>query len=383
MKIIKKGLLPYRAVEPVEEKDTGLAVIFYHGWGTTAESYLEFAEALAEEGYRVILPELIYHDSRNLLANPFYPPILQEFFWKTIFTSMDEFDGLLEELKILAHQLIVAGSSMGGFIAAGMGARQKQLAGIASINGSGSFLLTEQLLRTRDLRPVLSPDEKILLKHYDPAKSERFSGPMLLLHGKEDPVIPVEGQMAYYQCRVKKYGPQQTKMILYDGVGHQFTDEMAAAFIEWLKGLQQSPLTAKELVTPFISQEIKSLLGYATSPGQAEEAYEEYMAAANQRLYRFEIREDVVGCIGIHLEEGQLKIRHIAVTPEARGQGIGGRMIEWIQTEHSPCVVVAETDRKAVEFYRKTGFTAISLGEKYPGVERFQCERKEIRYEKC
>src|SRR5690606_22694039 len=167
-----------------------------------------------------------------------------------------------------------------------------------------------------DQRLALSPEEEQQWKKYDPAKSERFPAPLLLLHGKEDSVIPVEGQTAYYQCQVKKYGPQQTKMILYDGVGHQFTDEMAAAFIAWLKGLQQIPLTVEELVSPFISREMKSLLGYAMSSGQAEKAYEGYMAAANHRLYGFKIREDIVGCIGVHLEEGQLEIRHIAVSPE-------------------------------------------------------------------
>lgn len=382
MKTITNGRFPYHTVEPVNGKNAGLTVIFYHGWGTTAESYLEFAETLAGEGYTVVLPELPYHDSRNPLANPFYPTILQEYFWKTIFESIDEFDEFLRALEIPASQLIVAGSSMGGFIAAGIGAQQNQLAGVASINGSGAFLLTEQLLRKRDQRLALSPEEEQQWKKYDPAKSARCPAPLLLLHGKEDPVIPVEGQRAYYECRVDKYGPQHTKMILYDGVGHQFTDEMAAAFIEWLKGLQQSPLTVEELVSPFISREIKSLLGYATSSGQAEKAYEGYMAAANHRLYGFKIQEGIVGCIGVHLEEGQLEIRHIAVSPEARGQGIGGRMIEWIQAEHSPFVVVAETDQEAVEFYRKAGFTAVSLGEKYPGVERFWCERKKADHEK-
>lgn len=35
--------------------------------------------------------------------------------------------------------------------------------------------------------------------------------------------------------------------------------------------------------------------------------------------------------------------------------------------------LIAETDRDAVEFYRKYGFEIHSLGEKYPGVDRFHC----------
>jgi len=33
----------------------------------------------------------------------------------------------------------------------------------------------------------------------------------------------------------------------------------------------------------------------------------------------------------------------------------------------------AETDAEAVKFYKKMGFQIQSLGEKYPGIERFHC----------
>ena len=39
-------------------------------------------------------------------------------------------------------------------------------------------------------------------------------------------------------------------------------------------------------------------------------------------------------------------------------------------------MITAETDRDAVEFYWSSGFKVTSLGEKYPGVERFLCELK-------
>ncbi|HPH97803.1 MAG TPA: hypothetical protein PKW33_16525 [Anaerolineaceae bacterium] len=36
----------------------------------------------------------------------------------------------------------------------------------------------------------------------------------------------------------------------------------------------------------------------------------------------------------------------------------------------------AETDCEAVDFYRRCGFQMESLGEKYPGMERFRCTRR-------
>ncbi|QSF44504.1 GNAT family N-acetyltransferase [Paenibacillus tianjinensis] len=35
--------------------------------------------------------------------------------------------------------------------------------------------------------------------------------------------------------------------------------------------------------------------------------------------------------------------------------------------------ITAETDHEAVGFYRNAGFAITSLGEQYPGVERFAC----------
>jgi len=47
-------------------------------------------------------------------------------------------------------------------------------------------------------------------------------------------------------------------------------------------------------------------------------------------------------------------------------------MINYIASKYSS--IVAETDYEAVDFYRRYGFVITSLGEKYPGVERFLCQ---------
>ncbi len=47
-------------------------------------------------------------------------------------------------------------------------------------------------------------------------------------------------------------------------------------------------------------------------------------------------------------------------------------MINYISDKYP--LIYAETDNDAVNFYWKYGFEITSLGEKYPGVERFLCE---------
>lgn len=48
-------------------------------------------------------------------------------------------------------------------------------------------------------------------------------------------------------------------------------------------------------------------------------------------------------------------------------------MIQAIQEKRESETLCVETDQEAVGFYQSLGFNIKSLGEKYPGVERFWC----------
>ena len=63
---------------------------------------------------------------------------------------------------------------------------------------------------------------------------------------------------------------------------------------------------------------------------------------------------------------------HITTTNTKHHCGIGHRLLAEIRSLCPDLAVVAETDTASIGFYLATGFTATSLGERYPGVERFQ-----------
>ena len=79
----------------------------------------------------------------------------------------------------------------------------------------------------------------------------------------------------------------------------------------------------------------------------------------------------VVGCEG--LGHRAARIRHIGVDPTVQNTGIGRLLIEATVQELGFRTLSAETDAEAVGFYAACGFGIDSLGEKYPGVERFEC----------
>lgn len=126
-----------------------------------------------------------------------------------------------------------------------------------------------------------------------------------------------------------------------------------------------------------IHPSLRELLSYATSESAIEREYEKYLMENSRHLYSWEVNGEAIGCMGIEfINAAHCVIKHIAVSPAARGNGVGRKMIDFICDEYSFDLISVETDKDAVEFYRSYGFKITSLGEKYPGVERFLCELK-------
>jgi GNAT superfamily N-acetyltransferase len=96
-------------------------------------------------------------------------------------------------------------------------------------------------------------------------------------------------------------------------------------------------------------------------------------------LYGWVEDADLIGCIGFESLSNAAVIRSLVVVERHRRSGVGRKMVEAALAKIDAPWVEAETDSDAVGFYRSLGFTATTLGEKYPGVERFRCIRASFR----
>ncbi|WP_017151942.1 GNAT family N-acetyltransferase [Bacillus bingmayongensis] len=117
---------------------------------------------------------------------------------------------------------------------------------------------------------------------------------------------------------------------------------------------------------------ISKLLKYAVGSQEVslQKAIRFYEENRNTTLYQYK----ELGCIGMEFfAEKQARICHIAVLPDNRNKGVAFEMIKKVIYMHELTYIEAETDCEVVEFYKNCGFTITSLGEKYPGVERFHC----------
>lgn len=102
-----------------------------------------------------------------------------------------------------------------------------------------------------------------------------------------------------------------------------------------------------------------------------------YSSPAN-KLFLLTHEGQALGLVGVRrVGDAAAEILHIAVDAGTRQQGIGRRMIDELLRVEALSELVAETDQDAVGFYRRCGFVVKSLGEKYPGTERFLCSLRQ------
>ena len=227
----------YNLFESTIKGSEGLTIIIYHGWGTQVESFNELAVELAKIGHTVIVPEIIFHDSRNPLDNHFTTETTQNYFWKTIFATIDEFEEFINEVGILREKIVLVGSSMGGFIANGIFSKHKELSGLVNVNGSGSFMLSERLFREVSNRPPLPYVEEVIMNKYNPIERENCDAPVLLMHGDSDKTISIKGQEDYFKYLTETENRKNVTFLTYKNVNHQFSEDMVIDFLLWLRKL--------------------------------------------------------------------------------------------------------------------------------------------------
>lgn len=85
--------------------------------------------------------------------------------------------------------------------------------------------------------------------------------------------------------------------------------------------------------------------------------------------------EDVAAAVAGRHRGDAWVIDAIGVLESRRGEGLARGIVEALTQRMPAGVIQAETDSEGAGFYARAGFEVVSLGEKYPGVERFRVRR--------
>lgn len=167
-----------------------------------------------------------------------------------------------------------------------------------------------------------------------------------------------------------------------------WSGEALTGLVDWEpagRGPPQARVTApnmvrrmelSELAAELRDPAVRGLLSLAVWPGTKIEAVVTWYATTpGSRLLGFRFDGRPVAIIGLELghEGGPATIRHLAVAPSRQRHGLGRALVQAVCDQFEPPLLRAETDRDAVGFYERIGFSISSLGERYPGRERFEC----------
>lgn len=216
----------------------GAGIVFAHGsQGGTADTPAteQLAQDLADRGYWVIAPD--YRGSSGHGAA-----------WLNAYDLggvevEDVAFGILWLAERGISRVVVAGVSHGGLIAGGVAFRYPELAaGYALISSGGDWeaiywlappRLQRQLERSMGGTPETTPEYRVRSLVW---RAPAVARPLLIQHGRQDPIIPVVLSRELLQALVSD-SSQMVTFRFYDG-GHGLwwtTPEAWTDFLLWLK----------------------------------------------------------------------------------------------------------------------------------------------------
>jgi fermentation-respiration switch protein FrsA (DUF1100 family) len=206
-------------------------VVFYHGFGSSKLVYSYFAVALAQAGFRVVMPDARDHGAR---FNGDEQARLGQF-WQILQSNFDEFpalrDALAHEGWVAEERLAVGGASMGGMTALGLMSHHPELVCVASLMGSGYFTSLSQTLfppRAETAAPLADWDVADRL-------AQLASRPLLLWHGEDDDVVPAAESYRLHRA-LQDAGLDRHLTCRWEaGVRHRITPAALEAAVSFFK----------------------------------------------------------------------------------------------------------------------------------------------------
>jgi hypothetical protein len=195
-------------------------IVFYHGFTSSRLVYSYFAVAIAQAGFRVIMPDAPDHGLRfsgDAAAR------LQRF-WPILLDSCREFtvlqDAIIAQGWLEEGRLAVAGASMGAMTALGIMTHHPEVKCVASLMGSGFFSSL-----SRSLFP--SPDFPAELAEWDVTHQleKLATRPLLLWHGEDDDIVPAAETFRLQQALHQQGLDEQLTCEWQAGVRHRITPE--------------------------------------------------------------------------------------------------------------------------------------------------------------
>ncbi|GAB4214089.1 MAG: hypothetical protein Fur007_09620 [Rhodoferax sp.] len=212
---------------PAQGVARGPAVVLMHGWGGHAGHLLPAAVALQRAGFAVLLPEARNHGRSDRDDHSSLPRFAED-----LHAALD---GLACQPEVDADRLAVLGHSVGA--AATLLVASQGRSGLRAAVSVSSFAHPEQVMRRwlAARRIAYWPLGWLINRYIESVIGRRFADiapeatlahaqcPVLLVHGRNDPTVPLEDALRLYAQR----GSAQVDCLVVEGTHDRFDDEPA------------------------------------------------------------------------------------------------------------------------------------------------------------
>ncbi|KHN53688.1 esterase [Pectobacterium fontis] len=193
---------------PVGRREQPLPTIFFfHGYTSSKEVYSYFGYALAQAGFRVILPDAAMHGARYSGDDA----QRLRHFWDILQSNIEELPDYVAEYRqrglIEGERIGVCGASLGGMSALGCMARYPWITAVAAFMGSGYFSTLSSTLfppvpaDCAENQPILQALAAKLADYDVSTRLDALSDrPLLVWHGDADDVVPAAESARLHQA---------------------------------------------------------------------------------------------------------------------------------------------------------------------------------------
>ena len=249
MVIIKKesvGSIPLLHICKQEHQDVKRPLLlFIHGFESTKERNVQYGYMLAEKGFRVLLPEAIYHGERHEKQN------MNLKFWEIVIRTIGELStikdsyvgkGLVDESRIA-----VGGTSMGGIVTLGAMGKYDWISIGISMMGTPDYIgfakyqlrLLEQAYGQFPMPKDQIETQLEALRQYDvTANLDSWKPrPLFFWHGKADTTVPYQASYDFYH-RLKPVYEKDGIPLHYsldEKAGHAVPNHAVIEMVTWLE----------------------------------------------------------------------------------------------------------------------------------------------------
>ncbi|MCT2535629.1 prolyl oligopeptidase family serine peptidase [Aquibacillus koreensis] len=240
--------IPVLVVVHSEYKDQALPVLTYiHGFTSAKEHNLPLAYLLAEKGYRVVLPDCIFHGERQ---DNITDAERQLQFFKIVEQNLQDLltirTVLMEKNLIKDNRFGLAGTSMGGITTAAALTQYDWIKAAAILMGSPKItqFANELVAGLKDQHTQLPITEDELsaifksLEQIDLSKQKKkLDGrPLFFWHGEKDQVVPFNHSYSFYEEVISLYkNPENIRFLREIGRGHKVSRFAITETVNWLE----------------------------------------------------------------------------------------------------------------------------------------------------